>query len=415
MQVLVFNCGSSSLKFELIEVDGAGGHPGSHRNDRLESPSHPGQLRGLVESIGELAHFTYWRGADVAAQGEAPHETHEAAARHAIDWMRSLPGSPMDAVEAVAHRIVHGGAAVTQPAVVDDGVLAAIEGASIFAPLHNPPALAALRTLMTLLPAIPHVAIADTGFHRTLPPRAFTYALPKELAARHGIRRLGFHGIGHSYMMERYAEIRGRRAGDLNLITLQLGAGCSITAIERGRSIDTSMGLTPLEGLMMASRSGDLDPAIPGFIAQHEGLSSAQVEHLLNHQSGLLGVSAVSSDMRKVEAAAAKGNQDAALALEMFYYRARKYIGAYLAVLGRADAVIFSAGIGEHSATSRQQICAGLEPFGIVIDAARNHAAKAESRISADHSQIEVWTLPMDEELQMARLTAKLLDPAKGD
>jgi acetate kinase len=411
MRVLVFNCGSSSLKFELIEVDAAGSH---HGTGRLQSPSHPGQLRGLVESIGELAHFTYWRGAEVAAQGEAPHETHEAAARHAIEWMRSLEGNPTGALHAVAHRIVHGGAAIIQPAVVDDGVLAAIERASIFAPLHNPPALAALRAVMALLPSIPHVVIADTGFHRTLPARAFTYALPKALAARHGIRRFGFHGIGHSYMMDRYAEIRGRPADELNLITLQLGAGCSIAAIERGRSVDTSMGLTPLEGLMMASRSGDLDPAIPGFIAQREGLSSAQVEHMLNHQSGLLGVSGVSSDMRQVEAAAATGNQDAALALEMFHYRARKYIGAYLAVLGRADAIIFSAGIGEHSATSRQQICAGLEPFGIVIDPARNHAAKAESRISADNSTVEVWTLPMDEEQQMARLTAKLLETARG-
>jgi acetate kinase len=415
MHVLVFNCGSSSLKFELIEVDGAAGRAGSrHGNDNPESLSNPGNLRGLVESIGKEAHYTYWRGAEVASQGEVAHPTHEAAARHAIDWMRSLEGNPIGALDAVAHRIVHGGGTITQPAIVDDGVLAAIERASIFAPLHNPPALATLRAVIGLLPGIPQVVIADTGFHETLPPRASTYAIPKELAARHGIRRFGFHGIGHSYMMDRYAEISRRPAGELNLITLQLGAGCSIAAIERGRSVDTSMGLTPLEGLMMATRSGDLDPAIPGFIAQREGLSPAQVEHLLNHESGLLGVSAVSSDMREVEAAAAGGNQDAALALEMFYYRARKYIGAYLAVLGRADAIIFSAGIGEHSSRSREQICAGLEPFGILIDPDRNRAAKGESRISADDSRVEVWTIPMDEELQMARLTAKLLHTAKG-
>jgi acetate kinase len=397
MQVLVFNCGSSSLKFELIEVDDGGGRGTSH-------------LRGLVESIGKQACYTYWRGAEVAAKGEAGHETHEAAARHIIDWMRSLDTNYLGNLDAVVHRIVHGGGAIAQPTLIDHAVLQAIEQASIFAPLHNPPALATIRAVSALLPGIPEVVIADTAFHQTLPPRAATYAIPKEIAARHGIRRFGFHGIGHSWMMERYAEISGRPADQLNLITLQLGAGCSVAAIEKGRSVDTSMGLTPLEGLMMATRSGDLDPAIPGFIQRREGISSEAVEDLLNHKSGLLGVSGVSADMREVEAAASKGNKEAALALDMFYYRARKYIGAYMAVLGRADAIIFSAGIGEHSAQARHQICAGLDAFGITLDPERNHAAKgSESRISTEGSKVEVWTLPMDEELQMARATTRLL------
>jgi acetate kinase len=401
MQVLVFNCGSSSLKFELIEVDDRGGRGQSH-------------LRGLVESIGKQARYTCWRGAEVASKGEAGHQTHEAAARHIIGWMRSLDADYLGTLNAVVHRIVHGGSAIAQPTLIDDAVLQAIEQASVFAPLHNPPALATIRAVLSLLPGIPEVVVADTAFHQTLPPRASTYALPTELAARHGIRRFGFHGIGHAYMMERYAEICGRPANQLNLITLQLGAGCSIAAIEQGRSVDTSMGLTPLEGLMMATRSGDLDPAIPGFIQRLEGISSEAVEDLLNHKSGMLGVSGVSSDMREVEAAAAKGNQDAALALDMFYYRARKYIGAYMAVLGRADAIIFSAGIGEHSARARKQICAGLDVFGITLDPESNNAVKAsESRISAEGSKVEVWTIPMDEELQMARAAAQLLRAKK--
>jgi len=230
------------------------------------------------------------------------------------------------------------------------------------------------------------------------------------LAARHGIRRFGFHGIGHSYMMDRYAEISGKPANELDLITLQLGAGCSAAAIAKGRSVDTSMGLTPLEGLVMATRSGDIDPAIPGFLAAHEGLSTAAVEQVLNTKSGLLGVSGISSDMREIEAAAARGDHNAALAIEIFYYHARKYIGAYLAVLGRADAIIFGAGIGEHSDSARQRICSNLQAFGILLDSERNRAANGrEGRISAPDSKVEVWVIPLDEELQMARAAVRLL------
>jgi acetate kinase len=402
MRVLVFNCGSSSLKFELIEVDGRGQRGHSH-------------LRGLVENIGTQAQYTYWRGGDVAARGEVAQHSHEAAARHVLDWMHSLQGDYLNALGAVVHRIVHGGTAIAQPTLVDDAVLDAIEKASIFAPLHNPPALATIRTVSALLPGVPEVVMADTAFHQTLPPRAWTYAIPRELAARHGIRRFGFHGIGHSYMMERYADISGKPASALDLITLQLGAGCSITAIAKGRSVDTSMGLTPLEGLMMATRSGDIDPAIPGFLAAREGLSSDAVEHILNTRSGLLGVSGISLDMREVQAAAGRGDQSAALAIDVFCYRARKYIGAYLAVLGRADAIIFGAGIGEHSDLVRQRICEGLANFGIVLDSELNRAGNArECRISASDSKVEVWVIPLDEELHMARATARLLASAKG-
>jgi acetate kinase len=396
MRVLVFNCGSSSLKFEVIEVDAAGG-----RGNSL--------ARGVVENIGSQAAYTYRRGDEAAVHGQVAQHSHEAAARHALQWLQAAPDLSAG-LGAVVHRIVHGGATITQPALVDDTVLGAIEQASIFAPLHNPPALATLRAVSRLLPGLPAVAMADTAFHQTLPARAFTYAIPRGMAARHGIRRFGFHGIGHSYMMERYAALSGKPARELDLITLQLGAGCSITAIAKGQSVDTSMGLTPLEGLVMATRSGDIDPAIVGFLAAREGLTLDGIEHLLNTQSGLLGVSGRSLDLREVEAAAAAGDDNASLAIDVFCYRARKYIGSYLAVLGRADAIVFGGGIGEHSDLVRSRICAGLQAFGIVLDSERNHNANGhESRISAPDSKVELWVIPLDEELQMARAAAKLL------
>jgi acetate kinase len=255
------------------------------------------------------------------------------------------------------------------------------------------------------------VIVADTFFHQTIPDQAREYALPRALAARHHLRRYGFHGIAHAWMMERYAGIKGvGTAAAVNLITLQLGAGCSVCAIRAGRSIDTSMGLTPLEGLMMATRSGDLDPAIVTFLIEHEGVTASKVEQILNHESGLLGVSGVSGDLRAVEAAAQSGNRDAALALRMFCYRARKYIGAYLAALGGAGAMVFGGGIGEHSASVRAEICAELKPLGVELDSRRNaQTLGREGRISADGSQLEVFVIPVDEELYMARIAARLV------
>jgi acetate kinase len=402
MRVLVFNCGSSSLKFELIEIDSAGG-----RGKSL--------ARGVVENIGATASYTYYRGDAVAARGEEAHHTHEAAAQHVLAWLRSDKAGDLDKLDAVAHRIVHGGSAITQPTLIDDRVIAAIEQASIFAPLHNPPALATIHAVSAALPGVPAVVVADTAFHRSLPAQAFTYAIPTELAERHGIRRYGFHGIGHSQMMERYAELSGKPVQELDLITLQLGAGCSICAIAKGRSVDTSMGLTPLEGLVMVTRSGDLDPAIVGFLAAREKLSADEVERLLNGESGLLGVSGISADLREIEAAAARGDHRAGLSIDVFCYRARKYIGSYMAVLGRADAIIFGGGIGEHSDLVRERICAGLGVFGVALAAARNRAANArEGRVSATNSKVDVWVIPLDEELQMARGAARLLETTRG-
>ena len=397
MKILVFNCGSSSLKFELLEI----GADGALR-ERI--------ARGVFEEIGPHAHAKMTAG-DRALDAAAPVANHAEAAVRAIDWLNE--GDSEAQLDAIAHRIVHGGDHVSEPVIADDGVIKALDDASRFAPLHNPPAIATLREVREKFPKVPSIVVTDTAFHRTLPLLARTYAIPRAIAARHGIHRFGFHGIGHSWMLDRYAEIVGRPAATLNLITLQLGAGCSAAAIREGKSIDTSMGLTPLEGLMMATRSGDLDPAIFSLLATSEGLSPTEVERILNRESGLIGVSGISGDMRELETAARGGNADAALAIEMFCYRVRKYIGAYAAVLGHVDAIIFGAGIGEHSANVRAQVCSGLEVLGISIDGARNKSADGrEACFSADGSRIALWVVPLDEELQIARACARLLGPS---
>lgn len=394
MKILVFNCGSSSLKFELIEIrDGAAGR------DRL--------ARGVFQEIGPRAHATMESADGRKCDTAAPVGSHREAAIRALEWLTGDAATPRP--DAIAHRIVHGGASVSAPTLANDAVIAELEAAARFAPLHNPPAIETLKAVREKFPGAPSVIVADTAFHQTLPPHAREYAIPRAIAARHGIRRFGFHGVGHSWMLERYAEIVQRPPASLDLITLQLGAGCSIAAIQAGRSIDTSMGLTPLEGLMMATRSGDLDPAIVSYLATAERISAADVERILNYESGLRGVSQLSDDMRELERAA-PSHPDAALAIAMFRYRARKYIGAYMAALGRADAIIFGGGIGENSAAIRARICAGLETFGIAFDAARNQAASGrEARFSADGAATELWVVPLDEEFQIARATARLL------
>ena len=392
MRILVFNCGSSTLKFELIELDDSGcdGHA---------------VARGLADRIGPDAHLT------VEADNRPKFDRSQALADHAEAAsliLEALDGDTLT-LDAIAHRIVHGGEQMTGPSIVTAELLDALDQASRFAPLHNPPALKTLRVVQQRFPRLPAIVAADTSFHRTMPPYARTYAIPHELTARYGIRRFGFHGPGHAWMLERYASLSGRPLSSLNLITLQLGAGCSITAIRAGVSVDTSMGLTPLEGLMMATRSGDLDPAILSYLGRAERLTPDRVEHMLNFDSGLLGVSGRSKDMRELEQAAP--NDDAAeLALTMFSYRVRKYIGAYLAALGNADAVIFGGGIGEHSASVRARICAGLEALGIYFDPALNAAPDSGERcFSADGSPIALWVIPLNEELYIARAAARLL------
>lgn len=400
MRILVFNCGSSSAKFQLIEFI----------NDRSRDARVIG--RGNFERIGEShpnALLIDSNGSE-ARTGVAASD-HSAAVRETIDWLERSLGQDGLKLDATAHRIVHGGPRVFGPSILDDALTKDLEEATTFAPLHNPPALAAIRAVKERLPGLPAVILTDTAFHRDLPDVARHYAIPRELANRHDIRRFGFHGIGHAWMMTRYAELADRDAATLNLITLHLGAGCSATAIRGGRSVDTSMGLTPLEGLMMATRSGDLDPAIVRFLCEREQISPAKVESILNHQSGLLGVSGVSRDIRDVAAAALAGNADAALAIEMFCYRVRKYIGQYLAIEGETEAIIFGGGIGEHADQVRLRICCGLERLGITLDRDLNQIANGrEFCFSSNRSPIKLYVIPLSEELYIARATAALLD-----
>jgi acetate kinase len=299
--------------------------------------------------------------------------------------------------------------------LIDDEVVAALEELKELAPLHNGPSLAAIRAAREALGTVPMVATFDTTFHRTMPKKASRYAIPPELASKHDAYRYGFHGLAHRYMAERYAAVTGSRSEDLKLVTLQLGNGCSAAAIEAGRSVDTSMGLTPLEGLMMGTRSGDVDPSLPGCLARREGVEIEEVVGWLNRRSGLLGVSGVSRNMREVLDARDGGDGRAALAVEMFCYRIKKQVGAYLAALGGADAVVFAGGIGERAPEVRAEICAGMEWCGLLLDAGRNADAVGEEiKISADGARIEAYVVPVDEAGIISRDTVDLLRPRDG-
>jgi acetate kinase len=398
MNVLALNCGSSSLKFRLATVDG-------------DADEQRQIAAGSVGGIGGDATLDFRAAGGEALQQQRSVADEVAAVQAVLDWLKQLPGGAGRSIDASGHRIVHGGEQFRGPTVIDAAAMQAIERLSELAPLHNGPAVAALRAVNAALgPQVPAVATFDTAFHQTLPPRAALYALPLDLMQRHGIRRYGFHGLAHRWMAEHFAAVAGQRAERAKLITLQLGSGCSIAAIDGGRSIDTTMGFTPLEGLMMGTRSGDLDPALPAFLAEKEGIDDAAVERLLNTQSGLLGVSGRSADIRPLLQAEAAGDERAALAIEMFCYRARKGIGAYLAALGGADAVVFGGGIGEHAAPIRACICAGLEWCGLRLDPARNTAAiGVEGRISADGAALAAYVIPVDEERLILRDTLACL------
>jgi acetate kinase len=310
------------------------------------------------------------------------------------------------AVVAVAHRVVHGGERFRAPVVVDDDVLAALHELAVLAPLHNPVNVAGIEDARRVWPDVPHVAVFDTAFHHTLPPHAFTYAVPREWATRHGVRRYGFHGTSYAYVSRTAARLLGRDLADTRLIVLHLGNGASAAAVAGGRSVDTSMGLTPLEGLVMGTRSGDVDPALVLHLRRTAGLSVDEIDDLLNTGSGMLAL-AGDSDMRAVHRRIAAGDADAVLALDVYCYRVRKYVGAYLAVLGGADAVVFTGGVGEHDAVVRAQSLAGLEGLGIAVDPVRNEAG--ETTISPAGSAIPVLVVPTDEETEMATQAAALV------
>lgn len=400
MIILAVNCGSSSLKFQLIEIEEGSTPLGVHR--RL--------ARGLVDRIGSEA-VLFFTSENVSRLHEVAHvPDHSEAIRRVLSWL-SQAGFDDRHIHAIGHRVVHGGDRFAQPTLIEDEVVEAIDALSVLAPLHNSPALTAIRATREILgAALPMVATFDTAFHRTMPDRSALYAIPPDLAAKHSIRRYGFHGLAHRYMAERYAAITRRPFDTVRLVTLQLGNGCSATAIANGRSVDTSMGLTPLEGLVMGTRCGDADPSLAGFLARKEGVAVEEVESWLNTRSGLLGVSGRSRDMRELLEAEQSDDARAVLAIEMFCYRARKYIGAYLAAIGGADAVLFGGGIGENAPSVRERICSGMDWCGLKLDADRNaQAVGLEGRISADDSLIEVYVVTVDEEVVIAEDTVRCL------
>ena len=395
MTILVLNCGSSTLKFQLMETVSV-----KDKERKL--------ARGIVDRIGKQASYRFEAGGAVSQEKTAVIPTHEEAVRLIIDWLRSKPG--LDSIDAVGHRVVHGGDRFTKSVLIDDEVIATIEALCEIAPLHNPAALSGIRAARDILGAsVPMVAAFDTSYHHSIPEQAALYAIPYELSQKHKIRRYGFHGLAHQYDIARYAEIVGRRADQIDAVTLHLGNGCSASAIRNGQSIDTSMGFTPLEGLVMGTRSGDLDPALVSYLARKEAVDAAEIEQWLNQRSGLLGLSGISNDMREL-AAAYDRNPRARLSVEVFCYRARKYLGAYLAVLGGAEAVMFSGGIGENSSSVRAMICRDMDWCGLHLDSSANEAVLGrDGIISSDDSSLKIAVIHTDEEMIIARETVLLI------
>jgi acetate kinase len=364
----------------------------------------------VIERIGGPASLDFQAGSN-AYRDTATIADHEEASRRMFAWLDTTGFLASGGLDAVGHRVVHGGPHFVAPTRLDNDVITALTQLRELAPLHNEPALAAIQAAQAVLGArVPMVAVFDTAFHHTMPAWAAHYAIPRSLATKYHLRRYGFHGLAHRSMSEGYATLTATPLDQLKLITLQLGSGCSAAAIDGGHSVDTSMGFTPLEGLMMGTRSGDLDPALPGFLARKEGVETAEVETWLNTRSGLLGVSEHSSDMRELLAAAEQGDAGAELAVAMFCYRIRKYIAAYLAVLNGADAILFGGGIGENAPEVRARICAKMDWCGLRLDTARNTAVRgARARISTDDAKLHAYVMPVDEARIIARDTAHCL------
>ena len=402
MRILVLNCGSSSLKFELVHID-----EGAASFGECKKLAH-----GLVERIGSTASLRFE--VDSSKKQESAHVSdHQQAVEKVIEWLRSNPA--LATFDAVGHRVVHGGNQFTDSVVIDDRVVAALDSLCEIAPLHNPSSVSAIRAARSSLgPDVPMAAVFDTSFHRTIPEHAAAYALPHELSSKHHIRRYGFHGIAHQYSVLRYAELTTAPHDQVHAVTMHLGNGCSACAIHGGKSVDTSMGFTPLEGLVMGTRSGDIDPALVSYLAKEEDIGPGDVEDLLNKRSGLLGVSGFSGDMREL-IDAYDANPRARLAVDMFCYRARKYLGAYLAALGNAHTIIFSGGIGEHSPLVREKICEKLAWAGLQLDDAANRTTIGkDGRISIRGSKLDVFVIHTDEEIIIARETARLIRTTKG-
>jgi len=392
MNVLVINCGSSSLKYQLINM-----------NDESVL------AKGLVERIGiegsVIKHETTGKEKVVIQE---PMESHKEAINLVLkSLVDPVYGAvkALEEIDAIGHRVVHGGEKFAGSVKITDEVVNAMKECTDLAPLHNPPNIIGIEACKELLPNVPMVGIFDTAYHQTMPEVAFIYPLPYELYKELGIRRYGFHGTSHKYVAERVSAMTGKSLEDLKIITCHLGNGASVTAIKGGKSVDTSMGLTPLEGLVMGTRCGDIDPAIIAFLMNKKNMTIQEVDNLMNKKSGVLGISGVSSDFRDIEGEAEKGNKRAQLALDKFSYTVKKYIGSYAAAMGGVDVVVFTAGLGENSAAARKDICEGLEFLGITIDDAKNNTRGKEALISKDNGSVQVFVIPTNEELMIARDT----------
>lgn len=396
MNVLIINAGSSSLKYQLMDPE-----------------TGAVSAKGLCERIyidGRLTHNA--NGKKIVK--DIPMPTHS----EAIQAVLAILVDPVDGVikstdeiDAVGHRVLHGGMEFFDSCIINDEVIAAIEKCIPLGPLHNPANLMGIRACQAVMPNTPQVAVFDTAFHMTMPPKAYRYAIPTEYYENDSIRRYGFHGTSHKYVTKRAIELMGRK--DIKLVNCHLGNGSSLSAVKDGKCQDTSMGLTPLAGVPMGTRSGDIDPAVVQFVMNKYGMSADECLNMLNKKSGVLALSGVSSDFRDIENGAEKGNENCALALDKFAYEVRKYIGSYAAALGGLDCLVFTAGVGENSASMRARICEGLEFLGVKIDPEKNNTRGKEAIISADDSKVTVWVIPTNEELMIAQDTAALVNAAK--
>ena len=396
MNVLVLNAGSSSLKYQLINVE-----------------THEVLAKGICERVGSAEAFHKHGIDENEVVIDTPMPDHNAAMALVLEALTSGPTKAIDSlddIDAVGHRVVQGGKYFDRSVLIDDDVVAKINELAELAPLHNKAALMGIEACREQMPGKPMVAVFDTSFFQTIPPKAYMYPLPYELYEKHAIRKYGAHGTSHRYIAERAAAFMDEPLEDLKLITCHLGNGCSISAIDHGVAVDTSMGLTPLDGLMMGTRCGAIDPAIVPFIMEKENLTAAEVNDLMNKKSGLLGISGISNDLRSVRQASEEGDERAQLAYDMYSNSAKKYIGQYIAVMGGVDAIVLTAGVGENCDKMRRMIFAGLQPLGIKIDLEKNRAGlRGEREISTDDSEVRIVIIPTDEEYMIARDTYQLV------
>jgi acetate kinase len=398
LKVLVVNCGSSSLKYQLFDMTD-------------ESVL----AKGLVERIGmEGSILTHQPTGKAKVPMTADIKDHTIAIKMVLDALIDPEHgvvASIDEIDAIGHRVVHGAEKFSDSVLITPAVMDALEEFVELAPLHNPPNISGINACAAILPNVPQVGVFDTAFHQTMPQHAFLYGLPYEAYKNYGIRRYGFHGTSHKFVSQRAAEMMGDHMTNLRIITCHLGNGASIAAVKNGKSIDTSMGFTPLQGLVMGTRCGDIDPAILPFLMRKTEMSTDEIDAYLNKKSGVLGISGISSDFRDLEEAADKGDERAKLAIDVFAYTVRKYIGSYVAAMNGVDAIVFTAGLGENSSRMRDQICNGLEFLGTRIDSAKNSLRGKEQEISVEGSKVKIFVIPTNEELVIARDTKTICAP----